>query len=341
MKVLLCCILKMENHYLEEWVRHYINLGIDKIVIYDNNDLDGPYAENIESIKYVKEQKDNGIIDVYKIPNETCVQLKYYNECYKKYSNYDWLLFLDIDEYLMLENHTNIKDFLSQDKFKNYNMIHVNWKTFTDNEKLKVENNDYSLVNRFTTPCKNIPSLNKKVDEEIKSIVRGGINNLRFLKNPHTLDSLKISCCDAEGNVANNIEQKTKNIVHTSAWINHYICKTIEEYCKTKLIRLGGHTPHKQNVRYTRNFFFMYNVTTREKIRIFNQLVNKIRTRRVTVPIKLSTPVKQEISSPVPPVYHKNPIVVGIPLKRNEVKKITVLESSIPLTNSHKLKQIK
>lgn len=339
MKVLLCCILKMENNYLEEWVRHYINLGVDKIVIYDNNDIDGPYAENIEDIKYVKEQINNKIIDVYKIPNETCVQLKYYNECYKKYSDYDWLLFLDIDEYLMLENYTNIKDFLLLDKFKKYKMIHLNWKTFTDNEKIRVENNNYSLVSRFTTPCKDIQQLNPKVDAEIKSIVRGGIPNLEFTKNPHTLDSIKIFCCDAEGNTTNNEEQKTKNIIHTEAWINHYICKTIEEYCKTKLVRLGGHTPHKHNYRYTRNFFFTYNITTREKLKIFNNLVNKIRPRQITLPIRVSTPVKRVSYLKT---YPKKQIIIGDPLnKDNIVKKITVVKTSVPFINSHKLKQTK
>ena len=44
----------MENHYLEEWLRHYVSLGIDKIVIFDNNDIEGKYAESIYDIEYVK-----------------------------------------------------------------------------------------------------------------------------------------------------------------------------------------------------------------------------------------------------------------------------------------------
>ena len=340
MKVLLCCILKMENHYLEEWVRHYINLGIDKIVIYDNNDIDGQYAENIEDIKYVKEQKDNGIIDIYKIPNETSVQIKYYNECYKKYSEYDWLVFLDIDEYLILEKHVNIKDFLSQDKFCNYDIIHLNWKTYTDNEKLRVENDDYSLFNRFTTPCKDIPSLSKRIDFEIKSIVRGGISKLEFTKNPHTMDSIPIPCCDVNGNILNNKDQKNQNIIHTEAWINHYICKTIEEYCKNKLIRLGGHTQHKHNLRYTKNFFFMYNQMTKEKLKLYNSLMSNINPRRNIIPVKLSTTIKH--SSPVSfSTYSRKLVPTENVMNNNEIKKISILKSSLPIKTSVKLKQIK
>ena len=64
---------------LEEWVRHYKKLGIDKIVIYDNNDVDG---EHIEDISFINEQISNNYIDVYKIPDEECVQMKYYNALY-------------------------------------------------------------------------------------------------------------------------------------------------------------------------------------------------------------------------------------------------------------------
>ncbi len=339
MKVLLCCILKMENHYLEEWVRHYIKLGVDKIVMYDNNDTDGPYAEKIEDISFINEQINNGFIDVYKIPYEKCVQLKYYNQCYQKYNDYDWLLFFDIDEYLMLENFKNIKEFLSQSKFNNYDIIHVNWKTFTDNNLLTVENNDYSLVNRFTTPCENIPTLSKKIDTEIKSIVRGGINNLEFTKNPHTLDSIIIPCCDVNGDKLDNKDQKSKKVIHVNAWINHYICKTIEEYCKNKLIRLGGHTPHKRNVRYTRNFFFIYNQYTIEKIRLFNQLFSLTQSDKLTTQIKSYAPIRK-ISGNVYKTYTRKKIVKQPP-KENEVKKIKILNSSvIKIDNRPKIKRI-
>lgn len=289
MKVLVCCILKMENHYLEEWLQHYINLGFDKVVIYDNNDITGDYAERIEDLPLVKEHIDNKFIDVYKIPGEECVQLMYYNECYKQYSNYDWLLFVDIDEFLILENHNNIKEFLSDEKFDKFDIIHINWKTFTDNELLTVKNNDYSLMSRFTTPCKEVNGILKRVDKEVKSFVRGGIKNLKFSKNPHTLDSIEVPCCNVLGKQEKNSWQKNQIVVHEVAWINHYICKTVEEYCKTKLIRLGGHTSHKRNLRYNDLFFFTYNKKTPEKIKLLEQYFPNIKRKRhvvCTVPRK-------------------------------------------------------
>ena len=41
MKIALCCIVKNENDYLDEYVNYYHDLGFDKIFIYDNNDING------------------------------------------------------------------------------------------------------------------------------------------------------------------------------------------------------------------------------------------------------------------------------------------------------------
>lgn len=267
MKVLLCCILKMENHYLEEWLRHYVSLGVDKIVIFDNNDTEGKYAESIYDIEYVKECKNNGIIDVYPIPGEKQAQTRSYNKCYEMYgSEYDWLMFFDIDEYLILERCKTIKEFLSQPHFEPYEMIHINWKVYDDNDLLRVVNNDYSLVKRFTRPCKNI-----RVHSELKTIIRGGLEDVKFVKNPHTCDNKKFSCCNAIGEETDSKAARTSRIIHKEAWLNHYICKTIEEFCYNKLVRRGGHTVHEKDLRYNLNFFFNYNTRSADKIQFYKE----------------------------------------------------------------------
>lgn len=268
MKVLLCCILKMENHYLEEWLRHYVSLGVDKIVIFDNNDAEGKYAENIFDIDYVKECKDNNIIDVFPIPGEKQAQTRSYNKCYEMYGDkYDWLMFFDIDEFLMLEKAKSIKEFLSYTHFNAYEMIHVNWKVYDDNDLITVANNDYSLVNRFTRPCQN----RRAVHCELKTIIRGGLSDVKFVKNPHTCDNRTFSCCNVLGEPVDSKEAKTLKVIHKEAWLNHYICKTIEEYCYIKLVRRGGHTIHKKDLRYNINFFFNYNKRSIEKVKYYKE----------------------------------------------------------------------
>ena len=258
----------MENHYLEEWLRHYVSLGVDKIVIFDNNDIDGKYAESIYNIEYVKDCENKGIIDVYPIPGEKQAQTKSYNKCYEMYgSEYDWLMFFDIDEYLILEKSNNIKEFLSQTHFIPYEMIHINWKVYDDNDLLTVVNNDYSLVKRFTRPCQT----RSNVNSELKTIIKGGLKDVKFIKNPHTCDNRKFSCCNAIGEKTDSKAAKTEKVIHKEAWLNHYICKTIEEYCYNKLVRRGGHTIHKKDLRYNLNFFFNYNRQSLDKIKFYKE----------------------------------------------------------------------
>ena len=52
-KICICSIGKNENLYAKEFVEHYKSIGIDKIFIYDNNDIQGESFETILS-DYIK-----------------------------------------------------------------------------------------------------------------------------------------------------------------------------------------------------------------------------------------------------------------------------------------------
>ena len=40
-KVCICTIGKQENSYIREYIEYYKNYGVDKIFLYDNNDING------------------------------------------------------------------------------------------------------------------------------------------------------------------------------------------------------------------------------------------------------------------------------------------------------------
>ena len=48
-KVALCALAKNENLYIREWVNWYKKLGVSKIFLYDNNDIDGEHFEDVIS----------------------------------------------------------------------------------------------------------------------------------------------------------------------------------------------------------------------------------------------------------------------------------------------------
>lgn len=83
------------------------------------------------------------------------------------------LRFFDVDEFLVLKKHNNIKEFISD--YKNYNAIGINWVHFGNNNIEKVE--DYSVINRFTKREIGVNSF-------IKSIIK--LDKNIFLDNTHS-----------------------------------------------------------------------------------------------------------------------------------------------------------
>lgn len=114
LKVLICTVAKQENKYIKEFVRHYKKLKIEKIIIYDNNDLKG---ENFNKI--LSNEIKNKFIEIIDYRGLSQPQESALNDCYNKNKmDYDWIAFYDIDEFLYIRKYSDINQFLSLGKFK-------------------------------------------------------------------------------------------------------------------------------------------------------------------------------------------------------------------------------
>ena len=69
-KVALCTMGKKENLYAREFFDYYINLGVDHLFIYDNNE---PFSEKIQDVLDNKYKERITIYDTYKL-NISCQQ---------------------------------------------------------------------------------------------------------------------------------------------------------------------------------------------------------------------------------------------------------------------------
>ena len=99
-KVCLCTLAKNENRYIREYVQHYEKYGVDKIFLYDNNDVEGEKFDDILS-DYIQ----NGFVEVRNWRGKAKALMPIMNDCYQtNYKIYDWLIFYEIDEYIHL-NH--------------------------------------------------------------------------------------------------------------------------------------------------------------------------------------------------------------------------------------------
>jgi hypothetical protein len=164
--VAICSIAKLENLYIKEFVEYYRKLGINKIYLYDNNDKNG---ENFNEI--LKEEVKSKFVKIINIRGKQKFQIPSYNHCYQKHLNdYSWFLFIDIDEYLYINNNCSLNDFLNNKKFENCDNIHINYKDLGDSDLLTYDNR--TLIERFNKNFRYVISM--------KSFVRGGLKNAKM-----------------------------------------------------------------------------------------------------------------------------------------------------------------
>lgn len=295
MEIALCAIAKNENKYIKEWVEYYKNIGVDKIFLYDNNDIDGECFEDIifDYINdgYVEVINVRGIEKHFRNSKVRLLQERCYEECYlKNKSTYDWFLFFDIDEFLFLKTEKNIKEFLLLDKFKGVSTILVNWLNYGDSDNVYYE--DKPVLERFTKPCRNVNWI--RGNKACKSITRGGKNSK--IEQTHThkffITNGKISNADGKiisRGVIKSLGPKIDKVTYNSAYLKHFVTKTISEYIERYLNR-GKVKPVsnqskvlKYNLNEVINNFFMINKKTNEKIDVikhYHEYINDMNTKK-------------------------------------------------------------
>lgn len=266
MKILLCCIGRLENAYIREFVEYYKILGVTNICLFDNN-YDGEEDFNDVIGDYI----NNGFVILKNYRNRKVCQLAAYNECYRTYGEeYDWIMFFDIDEFMFINNDKTIEEYLSRDEFKNFDMIHVNWLIFGDGGNAKKTNG--RLFERILTPLDiNLKSgYNFPENFHIKSIIRGGLKSVIWNCTSHTPTNIT-SCCNSYGIPCDGTSPFTPYDFR-NAGIKHFTTKTAEEYCD-KMKR--GFPDQKWDGSRVKNLietrFFRTNEITEEKINIFKE----------------------------------------------------------------------
>lgn len=262
MKVLLCCIGKNENRYVREFVEYYKKIGITKIRLYDNNDPDGEHFEEV-----IGDYIDDGFVEVIDYRGRKVCQLQAYSDCYslKKYE-YEWITFVDMDEYITLEKHKTIQEYLSQEKFSNYEIIKLCWLCYGDSGLIEYDNRP--LQERFTQPAPLDAKLyyNFPQNCSAKAIVRGGLNEIVW-HDPH-VPHAQVRYCNAEGG-DDGLGFNTK-MLYNEAYIKHYTTKTAVEFLQ-KIKHGAPDRIHSLGFKkQLKNLFFTYNEWTQEKEDILN-----------------------------------------------------------------------
>ena len=264
MRVAIVYIAKLENRYIREFVKYHYNLGIDDIFICDNNDVDGEWFEPV-----LDDYIENGFVHIYnarglKSTKDFSVMYTAYNKIYSDINKkFDWIIFIDCDEFIELNGFSNIKKYLSQDKFNKFDIIHLNWMCYNDNNQIK--DNGKPINIRFTTPM----PLESSINIHVKSIVRCGLNiqsNCLYTDNSHTPMYNNLRYCNNCGEESQAYPWPQQNF--NDAYIKHFFNKTIQEYVNIKMKRGNADVDPtlKPEYAYTLDKFFESNEITQEKL---------------------------------------------------------------------------
>lgn len=264
MKILLCCIGRLENAYIKEFVEYYKILGVTNICLFDNN-YDGEEDFNDVIGDYIKD----GFVILKDYRNRKVCQLDAYNECYKTYGGeYDWIAFFDIDEFMFINCNKTIGEYLARPEFNEYDMLHINWLLFGDGGQLR--NDGRYLLHRITQPLDINHSTEYKFPDNfhVKSIIRGGLKEVLWTCTPHT-PVCNIKCCNSFGILCDG-NSPFVGYDFRNAGIRHFTTKTAEEYAQK--VKKGFPDANPKTKVDMVELFFKRNEVTPEKVAIFKEI---------------------------------------------------------------------
>lgn len=248
----ICAIIKDEQEYLKEWLDYHFSLGFDKIYLYQDY---GSKSHSSITDQYnnviLTEVQDLGIQNY----GTSMTQYEVYNY-HLQNTKADWLLLIDIDEFLMFDKGYDL-DKLTQE-FKDYNGIWLSWLLYSANGHINKPLG--KVMDNYTKPVDNGCYCDKNPQWNFKSFVN--VNKTRNLLTIHAV----------EGGVHTDFNDDILgNQCYSKAWINHYFCKSWEDYCN-RMLKRGN----MSNDYRTFDTFFLCNP---DMVSIKEQLIDSIRNK--------------------------------------------------------------
>lgn len=240
----IAALIRNEAHYLEEWLKFHIHLGIEHFYLYNNNDQDDGTLDilskyhsyiTLREMKGIKQQTNAVMhcIDTHK-------------------DDAAWMCVIDADEFIVPRFGLSVPALLKS--FEEFSALCPHWYIFGSNGHTKYEAKP--VIERFTKRA-------SEVDRHIKSIVNpkkviGWVSAHKF-----TMTSPAV---DEHYNYIDNFESRPEPATADIVAINHYVCKSLEE-CYNRRSRARADTGE---VRQMPHFFDGHNRNDVEDLTAFN-----------------------------------------------------------------------
>lgn len=261
-KVALTCGIQNENEYINEYVEHYLNIGFNHIILLVND-----YPSNIPVLQDILQPylKTHVTLDeTYAGSADRNRQWNGYNYSYYKYGKfYDWMAFFDADEFLFLNKHDTIQEYLASDPIYKFNYIKFNWRLMSDNGQIYKQPG--KVTERFTEYVENPPSMIRRRSENTHTKAMVKTKQEIMFRHPHYCLMNRSKCITGSGLEAYASTPFTDAPDYDMAELRHYWSKSTEEFCNRRLTRTQMYDGVKEDVDKDVNRYFMWNERTPEK----------------------------------------------------------------------------
>lgn len=235
----ICAIVKNEQRFIREWVEHYLNIGFDKLYVFEDFGSK-THAKQIQDLidegKVVLNSLDaSKFIPRYK--RGTTVQRQLYDRFLKKCKKEklaDWIGFFDVDEFMMFEDGYDLQRL--EEEFSSDGAVILPWRLYGANGHIKRPKG--GVVESYTSSLEDGSQLNGSWQWSVKSLVN--VAKCTGLKHIHVFKPFVLTD-----------HTKDCRLCFKAAWLNHYYTKSWEDY----LDRIFARGNMQNNFRCLDNFF--------------------------------------------------------------------------------------
>jgi hypothetical protein len=222
MKVVLYTNARNERN-IAEWCAHHLLLGFDGIFIFDHKS-DQPIIDYLkpftEKVKVLRVGGDGNI--KFKLM-KSAVQ-------HAKSMGVDWMLYLDADEFLVLNSFKTIKGMLGYFTDKGADHLAINWLMFGSNH-LKQEHSGL-IIDSYT---KSDMRLNPHVKSFVRPSVVKNVINPHFYVIQNDLRRFDVTSGGVHtGTESYSFNPKPLPFIKAPAYVAHYVFQSEETYNKRK-----------------------------------------------------------------------------------------------------------
>lgn len=215
----ICSIIKDEQRNLEEWIRWHLGIGFTNIFLFEDfgstshktitDKFPAVHLTTCDDYFTIKREYDTG----------TCRQLRLYQKFLNEHKGEGWCAFIDLDEFVMLDEGETMADLLHD--YERYNGLALYWQMYNANGH--IARPEGGTVKNYTEKCGFLPEDSDDTHSWIFKTLVNLNKGVRF-NNQHEIEGT----VDVDGRGVTVWNPHEPN--YRRLRLNHYYTRSYEDW---------------------------------------------------------------------------------------------------------------